>query len=103
MNNSYYKTLDENFNKAVELMEKELSHAELISLLTNGNIAEKQIAALRLDTIKSENDAEVLINNLTGQDGKIREAVSMRINEFMSNPILCCCHFLRTQKAMISF
>ncbi len=88
MNNSYYKTLDENFNKAVELMEKELSHAELISLLTNGNIAEKQIAALRLDTIKSENDAEVLINNLTGQDGKIREAVSMRINEFMSNPLL---------------
>ena len=88
MNTSYYETLDENFNKAVELMNKELSHEELISMLKNGNIAEKQIAALRLDTINSEKDADILINNLTGQDGKIREAVSMRINEFMSNPDL---------------
>lgn len=85
MNNSYYATLDENFNKAVELAEKDLSHQEIISMLGNGNIAEKQIAALRLETISSEKDAEILINNLTGQDGKIREAVSMKINEFMSD------------------
>lgn len=88
LNNSYYETLDENFKKAVELVEKDLSHGELISMLKNGNIAEKQIAALRLDTVNSEKEAEVLINNLTGQDGKIREAVSMRVNDFMSNPSL---------------
>ena len=35
--------------------------------------------------IKQFKDADVLVANLTGQDGKIREAVSMRLNEFMSN------------------
>ncbi len=85
MNTSYYATLDENFNKAVELIEKDLSHSELISMLENGNLTEKQIAALRLDFITSEKDATILINNLTGQDGKIREAVSLKINEFMSD------------------
>lgn len=88
MNNTYYETLDKNFNMALELINKELSHNELINLLKNGNIAEKQLAALRLETVTSETDAETLIDNLTGQDGKIREAVSLRIKEFMSNPEL---------------
>lgn len=88
MNNTYYETLDKNFNMALELINKELSHNELINLLKKGNIAEKQLAALRLETITSNEDALVLIENLTGQDGKIREAVSLRINEFMSNPEL---------------
>lgn len=88
MNNSYYETLDENFNAALTLAQKVLSHDELISMLKNGKIVEKQIAALRLDSINSTDDAAVLIDNLTGQDGKIREAVSLKINEFMSNPDL---------------
>lgn len=88
MNNSYYETLDKNFNIALELVEKELSQHELIEMLKNGNIVEKQLAALRIQTISSVEEADVLINNLTGQDGKIREAVSMKIYEFMSNPNL---------------
>ncbi len=88
MNNTYYETLDKNFNEALELINKPLRHNEIIELLKKGNIPEKQSAALKLDTIQSKADAEVLINNLTGQDGKIREVVSMRINEFMSNPQL---------------
>lgn len=86
MNNTYYETLDKNFNMALELINKPLSQVELIELLRNGNIAERQLAALRLDILKTKADAEVLISNLTGQDGKIREAVSLKINEFMSNP-----------------
>lgn len=85
MNNSYYETLDENFTQALKLYEEEYSHSELIELLRNGNIVQKQIAALRLEGITSIQDADVLVANLTGQDGKIREAVSMRLNEFMSN------------------
>lgn len=85
MNNSYYETLDENFTQALKLYEEEYSHAELIELLKSGNIVQKQIAALRLEEITSTQDADVLVANLTGQDGKIREAVSMRLNEFMSN------------------
>ena len=86
MNNSYYETLDENFTQALKLYEEEYTHEELIELLKSGNIVQKQIAALRLEGINSIQDADVLVANLTGQDGKIREAVSMRLNEFMSNP-----------------
>ncbi len=86
MNNSYYETLDENFTQALNLFEKDFTHDELISLLKDGNIVQKQISALRLDGIISNYDADILVSNLTGQDGKVREAVSLRLNEFMSNP-----------------
>ena len=85
MNSSYYETLDENFTQVLKLYAEEYSHEELIELLKNGNIVQKQIAALRLEGINSTQDADVLVANLTGQDGKIREAVSMRLNEFMSD------------------
>ena len=86
MNNSYYETLDENFNQALDLYETNHTHSELLEFLKNGNIVQKQIAALKLETINSKEDAQILVSNLVGQDGKIREAVSLRLNEFMSNP-----------------
>lgn len=85
MNNSYYKTLDENFTQALNLYETEYTHDELLDFLTDGNIVQKQIAALKLDSINSQADAEILVSNLVGQDGKIREAVSLRLSEFMSD------------------
>ena len=85
LNNSYYKTLDENFNEALNLIDKELSHSELIKMLYDGNIPQKQLAALRLEALNSKEDAEILLNNLVGQDGKIREAVSLKIKELAGN------------------
>ncbi|MBR1460728.1 hypothetical protein IJ596_03735 [bacterium] len=85
MNNSYYETLDENFIQALNLYEKEHTYCELINMLQNGNIPQKQIAALKLDKINSVEDAQILVSNLTGQDGKIREAVSLKLDEFMSD------------------
>lgn len=86
LNSCYYETLDKNFNEAIKLCETEFSHNELISMLKNGNIPQKQIAALKLDNICSIDDAQTLVKNLTGQDGKIREAVSLKLVEFMNNP-----------------
>ncbi|MBQ8460708.1 hypothetical protein IJ541_11500 [bacterium] len=86
MNNGYYENLDINFTSALKLYEENYTHNELIEFLKSGNIVQKQISALRLDGIYSQNDAEVLLSNLTGQDGKVREAVSLRLVEFMSNP-----------------
>ena len=40
---------DNHFEFAYDLCQKEQTHAELIKMLNNGNIAEKQIAALKLD------------------------------------------------------
>ena len=78
----FYKNLDTNFAQACELSEKELSHEELVALLKSGNIPEKQIAALKFDCINTQEDANLLLDNLTGCDGKIREAVAMRVNRF---------------------
>lgn len=88
MNNCYYETLDENFEQALNLCETSHTHSELLEFLKSGNIVQKQIAALKLETINSIEDAQILVSDLVGQDGKIREAVSLRLNEFMSNPKL---------------
>ncbi len=86
MNNSYYETIDKNFNEALRLMEKDFSYQELIIMLKDGNIPQKQLAALSLNELKSSEDAEILLNNLVGQDGKIREAVSLKIRELTAIP-----------------
>ena len=98
MNNNYYKTLDENFTQALELYEKNHSHIELLELLKDGNIVQKQIAALKLESINSYQDAQILLSNLTGQDGKIREAVSSRLKEFMAKP-----EFLQFFKPVLNY
>ncbi len=82
-------SLDENFDLACELSEKVFTHNELLEMLNNGNVAERQIAALKFDKVVNDVDALALMNNLTGCDGKIREAVALRINQFViSNPEL---------------
>lgn len=86
MNSCYYETLEKNFKEALTLCEKEFTHGELMAMLQNGNIPQKQISALKLTEITSADDAEILLSNLTGQDGKIREAVSIKLDEFMNNP-----------------
>ena len=83
MNKGFYEDLDTNFAMACKLSELNFSHDKLIELLKTGNIPEKQIAAMQLDTILNENEAKILIDNLTGCDGKIREAVALKINQLL--------------------
>ncbi len=85
-NSGYCATLDENFHLAYELVGQNQSHDELINMLANGNIVEKQLAALKLDTLNTPEEAQILLDNLTGQDGKVREAVSAKISEFAAQP-----------------
>lgn len=88
LNTNYYPTLDENFKEAVILFEKETTQEELLELLKSGNIVQRQIAALKINTLNSNEEALILANNLTGQDGKIREAVSLKINELQDSQYL---------------
>ena len=88
LNNTYYETLDENFKQALKFYETNYFHQQLIDMLKHGNVVQKQIAALRLDAITSKSDAKILTDNLTGQDGKIREAVSLKLKEFMADSTL---------------
>lgn len=57
----------------------------MINLLKNGSVAEKQIAALNLDTFLNQEEADIFISNLTGCDGKIREAAASRLQDFVKN------------------
>ena len=76
MNQSLYT----DFEQAYELNEMELNHIQLLEMLKNGNIPERQIAAIKIQTIKSQEEASILMKNLTGVDGKIREVVALKIN-----------------------
>ena len=81
------KKYDKDFNQALNIYENDYSHEDLINFLKNGTVAEKQTAVLKLDNLKSKSEAEIFMNNLTGCDGKIREAVSFRLKDFMvENP-----------------
>ena len=71
------------FETAYTLCGNEFSHDELIDMLKSGNIAQKQIAALKFDYVGSQTDAQVLLSNLTGCDGKIREQVAQKINQLL--------------------
>lgn len=61
------------------------NYDNLINLLSCESIKEKHFAVLELEEIHSEADAKLLVSNLVGQDGKIREAVAFKINEFFKN------------------
>jgi len=73
----------ENFQRAIEIYTTNPPHEKLLDLIKTGTVVEKQTSILLLDTLNSEKDAEILISNLTGQDGKVREAVSFKLKELL--------------------
>ncbi|MBR1908705.1 hypothetical protein IJ818_07195 [bacterium] len=77
--------LNEHFNNAIDLAEQNFSHSNLIMFLKNGNVVERQYAALNLDKLISENEAKILLSNLVGVDGKIREAAALKIAELTAD------------------
>lgn len=87
MNTGFYENVDKNFEEALKLSEQSFTHAELINFLKTGNIPEKQIAALKLELLNNESEAVVLVDNLTGCDGKIREAVALKINQLLRSDL----------------
>lgn len=97
MNSGFYKDLDTNFAQAFEMSSKDFSHEEIIEMLQKGNIPQKQLAAMRLDCINNQNDSDILISNLTGCDGKIREAVALKINNLVKEHPQCIKFFNQTE------
>lgn len=73
------------FDKGCNFFEKDYSQKELYNFLKSGSDMEKQLACLRIEDVKSPEEADILISNLTGVDGKIREAVSYKLKVFMQN------------------
>ena len=71
---------NEYFNQALKLIEKTHTHEELLNYLKTGTVIERQYAALTIEKINSKEEAHILMSNLTGVDGKIREAAALKIS-----------------------
>lgn len=71
--------LNENLNDVFELCNKTYDSDLIFNTLKSGSIVEKQTAVLNLTEIRSQNDAEILMENLTGIDGKVRQTVAYKI------------------------
>ena len=79
------------FKKAIQLCEKEYSHEDLISFLQSGSVIERQYAALTIKSVHNKFEAGMLLSNLVGVDGKIREAAALKIADLTAkNPELFC-------------
>ncbi len=85
MNECYEHTLDANFNKALTLCSESYTKEQLLCFLKDGNLPEKQFAALELSSVDNQDEADILMSNLTGCDGKIREAVAFKLRELIDN------------------
>jgi len=89
LNSNYEKTLDKNFEKALNLCSRTHTHDELLKFLKDGNIPEKQYAALMITELNSKEDVKIFISNLINCDGKIREAVAQKFLDFTQNEKYC--------------
>lgn len=72
--------------KAADVVQKDYKKEEIIAVLKNGDELEKPVVILSLENIEDKIEAELLIDNLTGCDGRIREASAVKISEFLQNP-----------------
>ena len=75
----------EDMNKAYSLMECEFPRDEIFAALSGDDDIKKQIALIKLDGVKSVDEAKMLTSVLTGQHGPVREICSFRINEFLKD------------------
>ena len=83
------------------LCERDFSHSELIEIIKTENDLEKQICLLKLKEIRSQDEADLLVFNLTNHHGIIREAAAIKINELKKMPENSA--FFRTEKILLTF
>lgn len=73
-----------NFNKAYNLINKDLSEDDICQILQGENDTEKAGAILMINSMENPNTAELLIYHLTNQTGQIRELCAYKINQFIN-------------------
>src|SRR5574344_548186 len=74
-----------NSELAFKYLKTEFSHNEKIEELKKDNLTKKIACIIQLDKILSQEEALIFISNLIEHDGLIREAVSIKLNEFMKS------------------
>ena len=73
-----------NFENCCNFFEQNYTQEQLYNFLKNGTLAEKQLACIKIESINNSEEANILMQNLTGIDGKVREAVSFKLQTFIN-------------------
>lgn len=76
---------DDEIEKVCSLAALQLSHCEKIEKMSHPEQSTKQIAILMLESLESQKEADLLVSNLTNQNGPIREACALKIAMFIEN------------------
>lgn len=66
---------------AYNISKADYSKADIVRILSENNDNIKPIAIINLKSLENKFEAELLLEHLTGEDGRIREAVSYMLNE----------------------
>ncbi len=81
--------IDKLIEKAANVVQKSYKKEEIAAILKSDDELEKPIAIMSIEKIEDKTTADLLIDNLTGCDGRIREASAVKISEFLQNSETC--------------
>lgn len=71
--------------QALKYCEQNFLHEDLINELSSDDDIKKQLCIIELKKINSQQEANLLVDNLTGKSGPVREAASFKILELISD------------------
>lgn len=81
--------IETDIEKAADFCQKEYTEEEIFDVLKKSSAenqdtdTEKQICILKIDTVSSQNEADILIFHLTNHSALVREACALKVNELM--------------------
>lgn len=100
--------LEINFEKNMKMLsqaimhcEQKLSHELIMEVLQGDDDIEKQLRLIELQEIKSQEEADILVFNLTQHSGPVRETAAYKISELIANNEFC--KYFQTNKIMDTF
>ena len=70
---------------AIKYAEDNYSHSDIIEVLKSDDDIKKQLCLIELKAINSQEEADILVFNLTNHSGPIRETSAFKIGELISN------------------
>lgn len=76
-------------SEAMEYCYQNLTHEDLINELFKDNDLKKQLCIIEIKKLNSQSEADILIDNLTGKSGPIRETVSFKVLELIKQDEFC--------------
>lgn len=72
-------------SQAIAYCETIFSHDDIITVLLGEDDLKKQLCLIELKSLNSQEEADILVSNLTGKSGPIRETTSYKILELIKD------------------